>query len=138
VINSYDIDGVIYMGDGFKGLRPGPNDIIITGRSAIEEQKYTTEWLHKHALYNLLFMNPVAFNDKTRENSGAHKAATLNRLLDAGVPIGIHFEDDDVQASIIEANCPRVKVVRICHDLVEKENVWNGPTSDSGSTEPTT
>ena len=33
VINSYDIDGVIYMGEGLDGLRPGPKDIVITGRS---------------------------------------------------------------------------------------------------------
>ena len=29
VINSYDIDGVIYMGEGLDGLRPGPRDIVI-------------------------------------------------------------------------------------------------------------
>ncbi len=29
-INSYDIDGVIYMGEHMDGLRPGPNDIVIT------------------------------------------------------------------------------------------------------------
>ena len=32
-INSFDIDGVIYMGDDYDGIYPGPKDIIVTGRS---------------------------------------------------------------------------------------------------------
>ncbi len=32
LINSFDIDGVIYMGK-YGGVFPGPHDIIITGRS---------------------------------------------------------------------------------------------------------
>jgi hypothetical protein len=43
-----------------------------------------------------------------------------------GVKIGLHFEDDPIQADIIEKETP-IKVVRIVHDLVEKENVWHGP-----------
>jgi hypothetical protein len=46
MINSYDIDGVINLGGDYKGLRPGPNDIIITGRS-YEEADYTWAWLHR-------------------------------------------------------------------------------------------
>lgn len=136
MINSYDIDGVINLGEDYKGLRPGPNDIIISGRSEPDEGDYTRAWLHKHALYNILILNPVKFGDKTRENAGQHKASTLNKLLDAGVKVDIHFEDDPVQADIIEKNCPNVKVVRIIHDLVEKENVWHGPTNDPRSTTP--
>jgi hypothetical protein len=129
VINSYDIDGVINMGEGFRGLRPAPSDIIITGRSEPDEGAYTRAWLHKKAIYNVLFMNPTKFSEKTREGSGHFKAETLNKLLDVGIQIGLHFEDDPVQADIIEQECPRVKVVRICHDLVNKENEWHGPTT---------
>ena len=37
-INSYDIDGVIYMGK-YDGLRPGPDDIVITGRSILTKKE---------------------------------------------------------------------------------------------------
>jgi hypothetical protein len=51
-----------------------------------------------------------------------------------GIHIGLHFEDDPIQADIIERECPHVKVVRIVHDLVEKENVWHGePQYDPSS-----
>ena len=41
-INTFDIDGVIYMGEEFTGVRPCRDDIIITGRPQeefIETQK---------------------------------------------------------------------------------------------------
>lgn len=136
MINSYDIDGVINMGDQFKGLRPSPNDIIISGRSEADEGDYTRKWLHRKAIYNMLFLNPVRFHEKTRENAGEHKARVLNRFWDMGVQIGIHFEDDPIQADIIERDCPRVRVVRVCHELVEKENCWHGPTDDQPSPGP--
>ena len=135
MINSYDIDGVINMGDKFTGLRPGLRDIIITGRSAIEEKKYTTDWLLLNGIMNHVVMNPVPFAEKTRQKAGEHKANIINTYWDMGIPIGLHFEDDPIQADIIEKNCPRVKVVRVIHDLVEKENVWHGPTNNSGSSE---
>lgn len=125
MINSYDIDGVINMGN-YVGLRPGRNDIIITGRSVLDEHDYTWEWLKKNDISNRVIFNPVSFKDKTREGSGHHKAKSLNHLLDIGYDIGLHFEDDPIQADIIERECPRVKVVRIVHNLVEKENVWHG------------
>lgn len=133
MINSYDIDGVINMGDGFVGLLPRLNDIIITGRSDIDERKYTERYLRGIGIMNHIVMNPVRFHEKTRENAGEHKARTINKFWDMGLQIGLHFEDDPVQADIIERECPRVKVVRIVHDLVEKENVWHGNTNDQPS-----
>lgn len=132
IINSYDIDGVINMGE-HTGLRPNPWDIIITGRSLPDEEAYTRKWLHDRAIWNKFYMNPVKFHEKTRENAGEHKARTLNMFLNRGIQIGLHFEDDPIQASIIERDCPRVKVVRIVHDLVEKENVWHGNANDEPS-----
>ena len=38
-INAFDIDGVIHLGDGICGIRPGPGDVIITGRSFEEEEE---------------------------------------------------------------------------------------------------
>lgn len=133
MINSYDIDGVINMGD-YVGLRPGPEDVIITGRSWQDERFYTSKWLTDRKILNDVYYSPFEFNKKTRENSGVHKARTLNDLLDKGFKIGLHFEDDPIQADYIERWCPRVKVVRIVHDLVEKENVWHGPTDNQSST----
>lgn len=133
MINTFDIDGVINMGDKYNGLRPGIRDIIITGRSKIDEYEYTDRWLKMQGIFNSFIMNPVAFHEKSRENAGEHKAKTINGLIDAGIEIGLHFEDDPVQADIIERDCPRIKVVRIVHDLVEKENVWHGNTDDQPS-----
>lgn len=133
MINTFDIDGVINMGDKYTGLRPGPNDIIITGRSEFDEAEYTMKWLADNKIYNIVCMNPVHFHEKTRENAGEHKANTINYLLAEGVELGLHFEDDPIQADIIERECPRVKVVRIVHNLVEKENVWHGDTDDQPS-----
>ena len=42
-INSFDIDGVIYMGE-YDGIYPGPRDIIVTGRS-IHTRRETTKML---------------------------------------------------------------------------------------------
>lgn len=123
-INTYDIDGVINLGD-YAGLVPRERDIIITGRSK-EERSYTAEWLWARGIYNNVYYNQIPFDEKTREKSGYHKAETLNFLEDQGYEIGVHFEDDPIQADIIEQNT-NVKVVRIIHDLVEKENVWHGP-----------
>lgn len=128
-MNSYDIDGVINLGE-YVGIKPREDDIIVTGRSLYEESEYTLEWLKSVGIFNKTFLNPVFFKDKTRENSGEHKAATLNYLLDCGYDIGVHFEDDEVQAEIISTKCPRVRVVLLQHDLVDKENKWHGPTND--------
>jgi len=121
-MNSYDIDGVVFINNEIGGLYPGPNDIIITGRS-YEEMEETTAMLHSRGIYNNVYYNQIKFAEKTRQTSGFHKAWTLNRLLNDGVMIHGHFEDDEIQAEVIEINCPRIKVIRIVHDLTEKENV---------------
>lgn len=130
MINTYDIDGVIYMDEDHQGLTPLPHDYIITGRS-YEEHDYTIKMLEDRYIYNKVFFNPRDFNQKTRESSGEHKANIINALISIGLKIGLHYEDDEIQAEIIERLTP-VKVVRIVHDLVEKENVWHGPI-DFGS-----
>lgn len=117
----------------YTGLRPAMHDIIITGRSLYDECVYTHEWLKERDIRNLVFFNPVKFEEKTRENAGEHKANMINLLETMGCKIGLHFEDDPVQADIIEKNCPHIKVVRVVHDLVEKENVWHGPTKHERS-----
>jgi hypothetical protein len=126
MINSFDIDGVIYMGE-YGGVYPGPSDIIITGRS-FEEELATLQMLKKKGINNEVFFNPIPFDQKSRESSGKHKANILNDLrLFKGIKIGIHFEDDPIQAAVIREDAPHVQVVLLQHDLVEKENVWHEP-----------
>jgi hypothetical protein len=115
-MNSFDFDGVISI-----GVYPGPGDIIITGRS-IEEEKETYAFLRSRRIFNRVYFNSIPFANKTRESSARHKVDTLQVLADAGVSINIHFEDDPIQADIIESS-GLVNVVRLWHDLTNKENV---------------
>lgn len=123
--NSFDIDGVIYMGE-YGGVYPGPSDIIITGRS-FEEEVATKQMLEKKGITNPVFFNKLPFDQKTRESSGEHKAKVLNFIKDQGGVIELHFEDDPIQAEVICRLAPHVQVVLLQHDLVEKENVWHEP-----------
>ena len=121
MINTFDIDGVIYMGR-HGGVYPGPDDIIITGRSK-EEEKETREMLEFKGIHNELYMNPLPYSQKSRKSSGQHKGRTMFYLEEMGYRIGIHFEDDPIQAEEIKKIMPHVNVVLLQHDLVEKENV---------------
>ena len=122
VINSFDCDGVIFINEEVGGVHPGPNDVIITGRS-VDEQIETYEMLQERGIYNLIYFNPLPFDKKTRKSSGYHKANILNELKKSGYIINCHFEDDEVQAEVIRKNCPDVTVVMLVHDLTNKENV---------------
>lgn len=134
-INTFDIDGVITV-----GLYPGPNDVIITGRS-FEEAAETYAMLHSKKIFNPVFFNPLPFDKKTRQSSGEHKAKIIAGLLSAGTKVKIHFEDDEVQKEAIEHQLREkfddehgVTVVHIVHDLTEKENVRNPWPSTSNET----
>lgn len=120
--NTFDIDGVIYLNKEIGGLYPGPNDVIITGRS-IEEEPETKKMLHARGIHNQVYFNPLPFNQKSRESSGEHKAAVINSLITLGFTVGCHFEDDEIQAAVIRKKCPMIPVVMVVHDLTTKENV---------------
>lgn len=119
MINSFDIDGVIYMGDTFTGVFPGPNDVIITGRS-FEEKEVTMQMLQERDIHNQVFMNTLKFSEKTRKSSGLFKARTLFYLEELGYRFGIHFEDDPIQAVEIRRLMPHINIVMLEHNLVEK------------------
>lgn len=121
-INTFDIDGVIYISKEVGGIHPGPDDIIITGRS-FQEMPETYRMLYGREIYNRVFFNRARFEDKTRESSGLHKAETIKRLQKMGYKIMCHFEDDEIQAAVIKERCPDVSVVMVVHDLTNKENV---------------
>ena len=120
-INTFDIDGVIYMGKGLRGVRPDPDDIIITGRS-IEEAKATLTMLYQQGIFNQVFFNPIKYNEKTRASSGLHKARTIEMLIESGYDIMFHFEDDPIQIELIRNYCKKVHVIAI-DSPTEKENV---------------
>lgn len=121
-INTFDIDGVIYINKEVGGIHPGPYDVIITGRS-YEEMPETYRMLHGREIFNRVFFNRARFDKKTRESSGLHKAKTIKRLQRRGYKIMCHFEDDEIQAAVIRKECPNVTVVMVVHDLTNKENV---------------
>ena len=122
VINTFDIDGVIYMGEDIDGVYPGPSDVIITGRSK-EEEAETMTMLRKKGINNEVYMNPLPFDKKSRKTSGQHKGRTMLYLEEMGYRINCHFEDDEIQATEINKIMPHIHVVMLNHNLVEKENV---------------
>ena len=123
-INTFDIDGVVTV-----GLYPGPDDVLITGRS-FEEAQETYAMLHSKGIKNAVFFNKLPFDAKTRRSSGLHKGHTIKELVQSGVQVAVHFEDDEVQKAEIEKvldsyGIKGVTVVHIVHDLTEKENIRN-------------
>jgi hypothetical protein len=121
-VNGFDIDGVIHLGNGVCGVRPGPNDVIITGRSH-EEEPETLAFLRKHGITNDVYFNPIPFKTKSRETSGIHKARTLRWLKEIKtIDVQFFFEDDKVQKAEIEKDW-QGKVIHVSHDFTEKENI---------------
>ena len=51
LVNTFDIDGVIYFGEEHFGVRPCDMDIIITGRS-FEQRDETEKMLWSRGIYN--------------------------------------------------------------------------------------
>jgi|TARA_Y100000310_G_scaffold345643_1_gene467642 hypothetical protein len=127
-INAFDIDGVIHLGAGVCGIRPGPSDLIITGRSWEEEQE-TLAFLRRNGIFNTVFFNPARFDQKSRESSGFHKGKTIAGLDSLGIEIEYFFEDDAVQKEAIEHHLSRcfvplnTKVILVDNPHVKKENV---------------
>jgi hypothetical protein len=115
-INSYDLDGVVSI-----GITPNPRDIIITGRS-FEEAPETYHYLHDRGIYNPVFFQPCLFDCKTRVSSGEHKGVVLHRLIENGVIVDKHFEDDEEQIAQIRKYVD-IPIVHLVHNLTERENI---------------
>lgn len=120
--NTFDIDGVIFINKEIGGLHPGPNDIIVTGRS-YEESAETYKMLESRGIHNLVFFNHVPFDQKSRVSSGHHKATIINGLTSHGCKIGCHFEDDPIQADEIRKACTVPVIMIGSNDFTELENV---------------
>ena len=121
-VKGFDMDGVIHMGKYGCGLLPGPQDVIISGRS-YEEERETIAFLRKNNISNTIFFNQIEFEEKSRKSSGMHKANTIKKLKEMGIMVNIFFEDDPIQIDVIKNLCPWVNIVHLDHNLTEKENV---------------
>ena len=123
IINGFDIDGVLNLGNGKCGIHPGPDDVIITGRS-YEEEPETRAFLKRNGIHNNVYFNSVTFDNKSRKSSGIHKAKTLKFLKnEEGLQVEFFYEDDEIQKTEIENGCDWVKVIHVCHDFTPKENM---------------
>lgn len=121
MVNTFDIDGVIYLGE-YDGVYPGKEDIIITGRS-VDEVEETQSMLMSKGIFNRVIFNPLPFDKKSRVSSGQHKGNMIKRLIKMGIEHGVHFEDDEIQIEEIRKIVPEVRIVHVVSNLVEKENV---------------
>ena len=120
-INSFDCDGVITL-----GIYPGPNDVIITGRS-FEEKEETLEYFKDKGITNKVYFNPLKFDDKTRVSSGTHKGNTIIELFNSGILVEKHIEDDFDQYKeikrILKHHAMPTKLIFIDHGgLINLEN----------------
>lgn len=122
IINTYDLDGVVLFDNGLTGVRPNPEDVIITGRS-YEEATETYKVLHARGIFNPVYFSPIKFENKTRAKSGYHKARVLELLLYNGMEHGLHFEDDPIQIEKIREVLPDIRIVHVKSEYVELENV---------------
>ena len=113
-VNTFDIDGVIYFGEELTGVRPGVDDLIVTGRS-FQQREDTEKMLHSREIYNKVYMNPLERNDPqySREASGKFKAWQLTSLKQQGYEIGMHFEDDPVQINEIKKEHPDLNIIHL-------------------------
>lgn len=113
-INAFDFDGVISL-----GIYPGPKDIIISGRS-YEEASYVNSLLKERGIFNAVYFNTMPKEGRKRSDSGKHKANILSILISNGVIIDKFFEDDEVQINEIKKIHPKLPIVHVVSNLVEK------------------
>jgi hypothetical protein len=119
-MNGFDFDGVISI-----GIYPGPEDIIITGRS-FDEALYVNTILKARGIFNAVYFNPITREKRktgtpsSRKNSGQHKATVIRMLKENGVLLDKFFEDDEIQIEEIKKVHPKLKIVHIVSDLVVK------------------
>lgn len=113
-INGFDFDGVISI-----GICPGPKDVIITGRS-FEESEYIFSILRERNINNAVYFNTMHYDGRKREDSGKHKAHIIKTLIDNGVVINKFFEDDEIQIEEIKKVHPKLQIIHVKSNLVEK------------------
>ena len=116
LINTFDIDGVIYFGEDVTGVRPGRDDVIITGRSYQQELE-TISMLKSREIHNHVMFNPLKRTDDSysRRASGIHKAKCITKLMES-YKIGLHVEDDPIQIDEIKKVHPELNVIHLVRE----------------------
>lgn len=120
MFNTFDFDGVIYLGD-FIGVQPTIRDHIVTGRS-YEEYDFVEFYLRdvvglRFPLENI-HMNPLPYSQKSRESSAKHKVEVIQRLRrKTGESHGVHFEDDPLQIKVMNELDPSIRIVHLVHNF---------------------
>jgi len=121
LVNTFDIDGVIYFGEEHYGVRPCDMDIIVTGRS-FEQREETEKMLESRGIYNRVMYNPLKRSDPaySREASGKHKAETIKELEERhDYIVGMHFEDDPIQIAEIKKLHPNLNIIHLVRESEE-------------------
>jgi hypothetical protein len=116
-INTYDIDGVILVAPNVKGLTPGKDDVIITGRS-FQDRPETELALKNIGIHNKVIYNELPKSNMSRSASGYHKVEAIKSLQDQGYKVHIHFEDDPIQLAIIQNLCDNVHVILVTEEYI--------------------
>lgn len=101
-MKGFDLDGVVTL-----GIYPGPDDVIVSGRS-IEEAHATLGELRARGIKNQVFFAPWSMAEKSRRKSGEWKARVIGIMF-----IQTFFEDDPVQARVIRQRCPGICLVTV-------------------------
>lgn len=120
-VYGYDFDGVISI-----GITPSKsNDVIITGR-CVDEKEYVLDILKSRGINNRVCFNPMTLKERgnhteeARGRSGLHKSNTIRDLKAEGIEVVRFFEDDKIQHNIIRKFHPKLELVYIYSELVEK------------------
>ena len=119
-MNCFDFDGVVSL-----GINPGPNDVIITGRT-VEECDVVYQHLFSRNIFIPVYFNPISLAKRTtgtiesRTCSGKHKAAILSLFKANGMVVDKFFEDDEIQIAEISKVHPDLPIVHVVSSLVVK------------------
>jgi len=118
----YDFDGVVSIGI----IPHNKHDVIITGR-CLDEQEIVLSYLKQQHLEHKIFFHDISLIDKGKNHSrksrilsGQHKAKTIENLKKINIHVIRFFEDDMLQLEIIKELQPKLEIVYIKSNLVEK------------------
>lgn len=99
----FDFNGVV--DSGRPGLQPNPDDVIVTGNTFVEG---VIDYLRDHDIKCAVYFPPDRRYGNKRLAVGVWKSEMIRRLQ-----LDEFYEDDSLQADIIEESCPDTKIIRI-------------------------
>ena len=103
-MRGFDYDGVIT-----KGMLPGTNDVIITGRCPEDVERTYSDMESRGIKFRTVYFMPPKFKQRGtiegRENTGRWKALMIELL-----ELSEFFEDDSVQFKTIVEECKNKQI----------------------------